>query len=58
MKRSVYVMGFIACFTLITGLMFKIMHWPLATVLLFAGFLLLNVGFLPTYFYQKYKAAV
>jgi len=51
-------MGFIACFTLSTGVLFKIMHWPMATVLLFAGFLLLNIGFLPTYFYQKYKAAV
>jgi len=51
-------MGFIACFTLSTGFMFKIMHWPMASVLMLAGFLLLNIGFLPAYFYQKYKAAV
>jgi len=38
--------------------MFKIMHWPMASIFMLAGFLLLNFGFLPAYFYQKYRAAV
>jgi hypothetical protein len=58
MKRTVSVLGFFAFFTLSTGVMFKIMHWPGANVLLLAGFMLLNFGYLPVYFFQKYKAAV
>jgi len=58
MKRTVYLLGFISCFTLSTGFMFKIMHWPMASIFMLAGFLLLNFGFLPAYFYQKYRAAV
>ena len=57
MKRTIYLSGFLACFTLSTGCMFKIMHWPLASMLMLTGFLLLNFGFLPFYFYQKYKSA-
>jgi len=33
------------------------MHWPWAGIIMFLGFLLLNFGFLPVYFFQKYKAA-
>jgi hypothetical protein len=33
------------------------MHWPFANILMFTGFLVLNFGFLPAYFYKKYRAA-
>jgi len=56
MKRTVNFLGFAAAFTLSTGIMFKVMQWPMATILLFAGFILLNFGFLPSYFYQKNRA--
>ncbi|MFP9115069.1 GldL-related protein [Flavobacterium sp. RHBU_3] len=55
MKRTVNLLGFLASFTLSTGFMFKIMHWPIASILMLIGFALLNFGFLPTFFYQKYK---
>ncbi|MEM5539926.1 hypothetical protein [Olleya sp. AS48] len=55
MKKSVYVLGFLALFTLSTASLFKIMHWPYAGILIFVGFLLLNFGFLPTLFYKLYK---
>ncbi|WP_162845293.1 hypothetical protein [Flavobacterium arcticum] len=57
MKRTVYLLGFITFFTLSTGIMFKIMHWPMASLLMVIGFMLLNFGYLPIYFYQKYKMA-
>ena len=55
MKRTVYLSGFIASFLVSTGVMFKIMHWPYAGMILFSGFTILNFVFLPTFFYYKYK---
>ena len=57
MKRAVYLIGFLASFTISTGFIFKIMHWPYANMLMLTGFIALNIGFLPLYFYNKYKAA-
>ncbi len=57
MKRTVSVLGFIAFFTLSNGLMFKMMHWPGASIMSVTGFLLLSFGFLPAYFYGRYKSA-
>lgn len=50
-----YILGFIAIFLLITGSLFKVMHWPGAGMSLVVGALLLNVGFLPLFFYYRYK---
>jgi hypothetical protein len=55
MKKSVYVLGFLAFFTLSTASLFKILHWPYDNWILFIGFLLFNFGFLPTLFYKLYK---
>lgn len=57
MKRTVNLLGFLTCFMLSTAFLFKMMHWPWAGIIMFLGFLLLNFGFLPVYFFQKYKAA-
>ena len=57
MKKSVYVLGFLCCFLISTAILFKIMHWPAASVMLVTGVALLNFGFLPAYFYQKYRVA-
>jgi len=55
MKKSVYVLGFIAAFILSTSFLFKMMHWPFANILMFTGFIILNLGFLPTLFFKLYK---
>jgi hypothetical protein len=57
MKRSVYLLGFLTSLLFSFGAMFKMMHWPFANILMFTGFLVLNFGFLPAYFYKKYRAA-
>jgi hypothetical protein len=58
MKRTVYLLGFITSFLISSGLLFKIMHWPGANIMLVIGFAFMNIALLPYYFYHKYKAAV
>ncbi|AUC80667.1 hypothetical protein [Lacinutrix sp. Bg11-31] len=58
MKKSVYLFGFLALFTLSTAALFKMMIWPYENIILFTGFMLLNFGFLPTLFYKLYKQDV
>ena len=55
MKNSTNLFGFLASFMISTGVLFKIFHWPYAGVILFAGFLIFNLGFLPLYFFYKKK---
>lgn len=55
MKKLVYVLGFLAFFTLSTAFLFETLHWPYASWLLFIGYLLFAIGFLPTAFYKLYK---
>ncbi|ESU29452.1 hypothetical protein FLJC2902T_08550 [Flavobacterium limnosediminis JC2902] len=57
MKKSIYVLGFLTCFVLGIGAMFEFLHWPWRGIIVFAGFLLLNFGLIPLYFYHKYKNA-
>jgi len=55
MKKSFYVLGFLTWFMLGLGAMFEFLKWPYRGVIVAIGFLLLNFGFIPVYFYQKYK---
>ncbi|MBI1221020.1 MAG: hypothetical protein GC180_00315 [Bacteroidetes bacterium] len=57
MKKTMYLLGFLAFFMAIAGSLCKVMHWPAANVLLVTGGLLMNFGFLPLYFLEKYRAA-
>ncbi|MES2485510.1 MAG: hypothetical protein V4581_06120 [Bacteroidota bacterium] len=54
-QKAVYISGFIAAFLMSTGSIFKIMHWPGASMLLLVGFVVLNLIFLPLFFYHRYK---
>ncbi|MEM6721833.1 MAG: hypothetical protein AAF611_21070 [Bacteroidota bacterium] len=54
MKNAVYLVGFLAFFTLSTGIMFEFFQWPFAAILMMLGFVLFNFGFLPTLFYKLY----
>lgn len=58
MKKVMYVTGFIATFLTTTGLLFKLQHWQGASIILILGIMLINLGFLPMYFYDKYKRSV
>ena len=58
MKKTMYLLGYIAALLSTTGLLFKLMHWPGAAPMFIIGIILLNLGFLPMYFYDRYKRAV
>lgn len=58
MKKTMYVIGFMATFLTTTGLLFKLQHWPGASIMLILGVMLINLGFLPMYFYDKYKSSL
>ena len=51
-----YVLGFLGLAISLTGLAFKLFHWPGAGVLIVVGVFILNFGFLPFYFYRMYKS--
>jgi len=55
MKKTMFVLGYIAAFLSTTGLLFKLQHWPGAAIMLTLGIALLNFGFLPMYFYDRFK---
>lgn len=57
MKRSMYVIGYIAAILSTSGLVFKLQHWPGAAIMLVLGIALFNFAFLPMYFYDRYKRA-
>lgn len=53
MKKTINLFGFLATFMLSTGVLFKMMHWPFANILLVLAYLLLNFGFLPLFFFKR-----
>ena len=52
MKKITYLIGFLAAGTLATGVLFKLMHWPGANVLLLAGMISLFMFFMPFVAYK------
>jgi hypothetical protein len=58
MKKTMYVLGYFASMFAVTGVLCKMMHWPGGGPALLLSGLLLNFGFLPLYFRDKYKQSV
>jgi hypothetical protein len=50
-----YVFGYIGLALLLTGAVFKIMHWPGAGLLFMISVTVINFGFLPFLFYRLYR---
>lgn len=57
LKRALYISGFIVSFLMSTGIMFKVMQWPFAGMILLAAFMLLNFVLLPIFFYERYTTS-
>jgi hypothetical protein len=55
MKKTMFLIGFLAVFFISNGFLFKLFHWPTTQIQLLIGFTLLNFCFLPWYFYSQYK---
>lgn len=58
MKKLMFTLGYVAVILCTTSILFKLQHWPGASVMLTIGIFLLNFGFLPMYFFDRYKRAI
>lgn len=56
-QRLIYITGYIVATLISTGFIFKMMHWPGASILLTIGFAILILMFLPVFFYRRYKSS-
>jgi hypothetical protein len=56
-KKILYICTLTATMLSLTGLLFKVFHWPGAMVLLFLGIAAIILIVLPLYFYQQYRNA-
>jgi hypothetical protein len=54
-KRPVYILGAAGIICYVTGMLFKIQHWPLSTTLLVCGVILLSLIVLPWYTRLSWK---
>ena len=54
-RKLYFSLGFIAAFFISTGILFKYMHWPSASICIVCGMFVLNFGFLPLFFHDRYK---
>jgi uncharacterized protein with PQ loop repeat len=54
-KRPVYILGAIGSVLFVAGMLFKIQHWPLATVFIITGILLLCFLAIPMYTWLTWK---
>lgn len=58
MKKIMYTTGFTGALCISAGTLFKIMHWPLANILLAIGFTLLLFIFFPLLGIDLYKVSI
>jgi len=56
MKKAMFIMGYFAIVLSTFGMLFKLMHWPGANIMLIIGIALFNLGFLPSYCTYKFKS--
>ena len=53
--QIIYSLGIILGTVLELGFIFKIMHWPMATVLMLSSIILFNFLYVPAYFISRYN---
>ena len=53
--QIIYSIGIILGTVLGLGFIFKIMHWPMATILMLSSIILLNFLYVPAYFISRYN---
>jgi hypothetical protein len=56
MKQKLYILGVVTAIIISAGAIFKVNHWPAASILLTAGTLILVLLFLPAALINHYKA--
>jgi hypothetical protein len=56
MKNKIYYLGLAALMLLSAGCLFKVMHWPLAGIMITFGILLICIAFIPAAFISSFSA--
>jgi cation transport ATPase len=54
-NRIIMTIGMLTASAASIGVLFKIMHWPYANILMFSSLLVFTLVFIPIYFVTKYK---
>lgn len=54
-QKLVNILGCLSIAGIVTGILFKAMHWPGANLSFFIGCVLFVIAFLPLFFYQRYQ---
>jgi len=54
-KRAAYLVGLFAGLFYIAGFLFKLMHWPGAALIIFAGLILFSTIFIPLFVFTHYR---
>lgn len=57
-ESLLHLSGYLGMTLTTVGVLFKIMHWPSANVLLWSGLGAIAFVYIPLYFYNKYKSSV
>ena len=57
-EALLHILGFIGLAFTTVGVLFKVMHWPGASVTLIGGMGILAFGYVPVYFYKRYQTSV
>ena len=53
--KFIYSIGVVLGTILMVGFIFKLMHWPWATVLMLSSILIFNFVYIPVYFLSRFK---
>ena len=53
--KFIYSIGVVLGTILMVGFVFKLMHWPLATVLMLSSIVIFNFVYIPVYFLSRFK---
>lgn len=57
-EALLHIAGFVGLALTSIGVLFKVMHWPGAAVTLLLGMGVLAFGYVPAYFFKRYKTSV
>ncbi len=58
MKKFLYVSSFVSVVSITTGMLFKMFHWPGASILMLVGTVFFVFALLPLLFHNVYRSAV
>lgn len=58
MKKLMYSLGFLGSASFAAGILFKLMHWPGANIMLISGIVALLLIFVPLWAVERYKVEI